>query len=228
MTTTLFEYPKKTFFGRMLPKSKIYEHGKPISSIKDLFVRQVEQIVWQYKLAPETINIKGTQSVPEIQIFSITLKDDNLKPEVLRCIDEAIPYPILYELRFNGKIKAIAAYKRPGDANYEKWSISEYFEGYWVSDDTLRQILPIVIDLEALYHCLLTPLMPYATRPGEKLSIMVARMEQILLKQREIERYEAKLRKEKQFNRKVLINAELRKLKQELESLTRPLPSSGG
>jgi hypothetical protein len=70
--------------------------------------------------------------------------------------------------------------------------------------------------------------MPYATRPGEKLSIMVARMEQILLKQREIERYEAKLRKEKQFNRKVLINAELRKLKQELESLTRPLPSSGG
>ncbi|MDX9868894.1 MAG: hypothetical protein RBT78_13325, partial [Kiritimatiellia bacterium] len=47
------------------------------------------------------------------------------------------------------------------------------------------------------------------------------------LKQRELERCEARLRKEKQFNRKVAINAELRDLKQELKNLTRPLPASG-
>ena len=52
-------------------------------------------------------------------------------------------------------------------------------------------------------------------------------MERICLKQRELERCEARLRKEKQFNRKVAINAELRDLKQELENLTRPLSASG-
>jgi hypothetical protein len=52
-------------------------------------------------------------------------------------------------------------------------------------------------------------------------------MERIRLKQRELERCEARLRKEKQFNRKVAINAELRDLKQELKNLTRPLPASG-
>ena len=94
MTTVLFDYPKKAAFGRVLPKSKIYEHARPTSAIKELFVRQVEQISWQYKLAPETINIKGTMAVPEIQVFSIALRDGELKTEVLRCIDQAIPFPL--------------------------------------------------------------------------------------------------------------------------------------
>jgi hypothetical protein len=44
-------------------------------------------------------------------------------------------------------------------------------------------------------------------------------MERIQLKQRELERCEARLRKEKQFNRKVAINAELRDLIKGLEGL---------
>lgn len=44
-------------------------------------------------------------------------------------------------------------------------------------------------------------------------------MERIRLKQRELARCEARLRQEKQFNRKVAISAELRDLKQELEGV---------
>jgi hypothetical protein len=42
---------------RTLPKNKIYEHSGANTRLKDLFVKQVEQIVWRYKLAPETINL---------------------------------------------------------------------------------------------------------------------------------------------------------------------------
>lgn len=227
MTTTLFEYPRNAAFGRVLPKSKIYKHGSPSTATKELFVRQVEQIAWQYKLAPETINIKGTLSVPEIQVFSVSLKDGELKTDVLRCIDQAIPFPILFELRYDGKVKPVAAFKRPNEADASKWVISEYFDGDWVSADTPRKPLPMVFDLEALYGHLLMPLMPYPALPGESLQTRVERMERIRLKQRELERCEARLRKEKQFNRKVAINAELRDLKQELENLTRPLSPSG-
>jgi hypothetical protein len=219
MTTTLFEYPRNAAFGRVLPKSKIYEHAHPTTATKELFVRQVEQIAWQYKLAPETINIKGTPSVPEIQVFSVALKDGELKPEVLRCIDQAIPFPILFELRFDGKVKPIAAFKRPSEADSAKWVISEYFDADWVPADSSRKPLPMVFDLEALYGHLLTPQMPFPARPGESLQSRVERMELIRLKQRELERCEARLRKEKQFNHKVAINAELRDLKQELEGL---------
>ena len=227
MTAVLFDYPKKAAFGRVLPKNKIYEHGSVSSAVRQLFVRQVEQIVWQHKLAPETVNLKASKAVPEIQIFSITLKGDELKPEVLRCIDLAIPFPIIFELRFDGKVKPVAAFKRPSEAEASKWVISEYFDGDWAPGDTPRKPLPMVFDLETLYGHLLVPLMPYPARPGEDLQTRVDRMERICLKQRELDRCEVRLRKEKQFNRKVAINAELRDLKQELENLTRPLSASG-
>lgn len=226
MTTVLFDYPKNAAYGRVLPKSKIYENGSPSAAVKALFVRQVEQIVWQYKLAPETINIKASRAVSEIQVFSIALKSDELKTEVLRCIDQAIPYPILFELRTEGKAKPIAAYKRPSEADSAKWVISEYFEGGWVPSNKSRRSLPMVFDLESLYARLLTPLMPHPARPGEHLQILVERMEQIRSRQRELDKCKARLRKEKQFNRKVAINAEFRTLKQEIETLIRPTSTS--
>ena len=225
--TTLFEYPRSAAFGRVLPKSKIYEFGSPTRAVKELFVRQVEKITWEYKLAPESINIKSTPAVPEIQVFSIALKEEELKVDVLRCIDQAIPFPILFELRHDGKVKPVSAYKRPSEADSTKWVVSEYFGTKWLAADTPRTPLPVVFDLEALYGHLLSPLMPYPARPDEDLQARVERMERILLKQRELDRCTVRLHKEKQFNRKVAINATLRELKQELENLTRPHSGNG-
>lgn len=220
MTTVLFDYPKSAAFGRVLPKSKIYEHASPSTAVKNLFVRQVEQITWQFKLAPETVNLKGTPSVPEIQIFSITLKTGELKRDVLHCIDQAIPFPILFELRYEGRVRSAAAFKRPGDADKSKWVISDYFESAWQQSEAPRTPLPMVFDLEALYARLLVPLLPFPARPGEGLQACVERMEQIRSRQRELDKCEAYLRKEKQFNRKVAINAKLRQLKNELEAMS--------
>lgn len=227
MTAVLFDYPKSAAFGRVLPKNKIYEHASPSTAVKNLFVRQVEQITWQFKLAPETVNLKGTPSVPEIQIFSITLKTGELKYDVLQCIDRAIPFPILFELRYEGKTQAVAAFKRLSDVDKSKWVVSDYFESAWLQSETPRTALPVVFDLEALYARLLAPLLPFPARPGEGLQACVERMEQIRFRQRELDKCEARLRKEKQFNRKVAINAELRALKQEIKMLTRLLPVSG-
>ena len=187
----------------------------------------MEQIIWQYKLAPETVNLKPSRAVPEIQIFRIALKTGEIKHDVLHCIDQAIPFPILFELRYEGKTQAIAAFKRPSDADSSKWVVSDYFESVWLPSEAPRTSLPVVFDLEALYAHLLTPLLPFPARPGEGLKDRVERMEQIRSRQRELDKCEARLRKEKQFNRKVAINTELRTLKQEIKTLTRLLPVSG-
>ena len=225
--TTLFKYPGSAAFGHVLPKSKIYEQGSPTRATKELFVRQVEKIRWEYKLAPETINLKGTSDVPEIQVFSITLKEGDLKAEVLRCIDQAIPFPIFFELRYDGKVKPVCAYKRPREGDSMQWVTSEYFDTGWMPTDTTRTPLPIAFDLETLYGHLLSPLLPYPARSDESLHARVERMESIRIKQRELACCSVRLRKEKQFNRKIAINAELRELKQKLENLTRPYSSSG-
>ena len=75
MTAAFFDYPKAAAFGRVVPKSRIYEHAGASTALRDLFVTQVDQIVWKYKLAPETTNLAATKAVSEIQVFSISLRN---------------------------------------------------------------------------------------------------------------------------------------------------------
>lgn len=216
-------YPAQTAFRRALPKNKVYEHSRANSRLKELFVKQVEQIVWAYKLAPETLHLPARPGVPEIQVFSLQLKTPELHRDVLRCIDGAIPFPILFELAFEGRTRVIAAYKRPflsgGEADAGRWVLSGYFATDWLSTGCERAAMPVALHMGGLYEQLLHRVIPLPARPQESLADLVARVEQVQAKQRELDKVAARLAKEKQFNRKVEINAELRKIKTELEEL---------
>lgn len=227
--SSLIAYPKQAAFGRILPKNKIYEHSGANTRLKDLFVKQVEQIVWQYKLAPETINLPARPGVPEIQIFSVQLKATELHEDVLRCIDSAVQFPILFELHQGqgnqAQTQVVAAYKRPsmssGEADANRWVLSSYFATEWLPAATARTAMPLALDMAHLYAALLQGLMPLSARPQEAPVDWIARVELAVAKHREVEKTQARLAKEKQFNRKVEINATLRQLKIDLEQLSR-------
>jgi len=223
--TALIAYPKQAAFGRVLPKNKIYEHSGANTRLKELFVEQVEQIVWQYKLAPETINLPARPGVPEIQVFSIQLKSTELHEDVLRCIVGAVQFPILFELNQGqgdqAQTQVVAAYKRPSEADASRWVLSSYFTSDWMPATTARTAMPLALDMAHLYAALLQGLMPLPVRPQEGLPDWIARVELAANKRREVEKTQARLIKEKQFNRKVEINATLRQLKSELQQLSR-------
>lgn len=224
MTSAFFEFPKAAAFGRVVPKSRIYEHADIGTALRNLFVAQVDQIVWKYKLAPETTNLASTKAVSEIQVFGISLRTGTLDEEVLRAIDRAIPFPLLFELSWSGKRRSVAAFKRPSDADSTKWVVSGYFSTDWAPDDAPRRPLPVALNLGGLYDAFLTALMPKtaatAEHTGEDIQTRVARMEAIRAKTREVDRIKARLAREKQFNKRVAINAELRTATQELERLS--------
>jgi len=224
----IFEYPDNAAFGRVLPKSKIFAFGKPTRRIRNLITSEIAQIVWSYKLAPETLNIPAKPSVPEIQIFTVTLKPtaaDDLNDDALRTIDRAIGFPIIFELHRStsagDRVRTIAAYKRPSESDSAKWVVSDYFGTDWMPADTPRSPLPVSLDLAGLYERMLRRLLPLYARPGESIQTHVDRQVQVGIKQRECRRLEAQLQREKQFNRKVEINARLRAIRTELEELTK-------
>lgn len=220
----LISYPKHAEFGRILPKNKVYEHSGANTRLKDLFVEHVEQIVWRYKLAPETTNLPSKPGVPEIQIFAIQLKTPALHYDVLRCIDSAVQFPIVFELTHGSGEEAlqqvVAAYKRPSDADASRWVLSGYFATDWLPVSTPRSEMPLALDLEGLYEQMIHRLLPLRARARESLTDLVDRIELVAIKQREVEKTEVRLAKEKQFNRKVEINATLRQLKIELEQMS--------
>jgi hypothetical protein len=219
-------YPDKAAFGRPLPKNKLYAHSGAGARLKALFVQQVEQIVWQSKLAPETVNLAASPGVPEIQVFCIQLKTTELHTDVLRCIDQAVQYPVIFELAQAGSVQVVACYKRPAasktEADANRWVLSDYFSTGWLPANAARAAMPVALHLGGLYDLLLRALMPVPARPHETLADQVARLGDIAAKQRAVDQAAGQLARTTQFNRKVAINAGLRRQQAELDALRSP------
>ena len=217
----IYDYPKKTAYGKMMPKSKIYQYASPGTRVKELFVREVDKIIWSYKLSPQTLNLSASGFVKEIQVITIYSKSTDLNQDVLRTIDKAIPSPVIFVLMANNKTRYSAAYKRRNEADRSKWVVSEYFFSQWMKKDKQRQSLPIALNLKILYETLIKNFIPIAPISGESMEVFITRVEKIGMKKREAEKFQTKIRKTKQYNRKVELHTELGNLKKEIKALSR-------
>jgi len=97
MTALLYRWPAGAQFGRVVPKNKFYERGQVTTAVKDKFVDEVQRITWAFKLAESTINLPGTKALPELQVFQVDAKSDDVSDGVLTAIDKAVKTPIIFE-----------------------------------------------------------------------------------------------------------------------------------
>lgn len=216
----MFTYPKQATVDRVLPKSKIYAHAKASGALQKKFVDQVDKIVWRFKLAPETTNLAARNGINEIQVFDIHLKEPDLHEDVLRAIDRTIRHPIAFQISCSGKSRNVMTAKRRNEADSAKWVIGEYFWTEWsTSGGKSLETLPAVLDLHALYEHMLRSHLPLPARDGESLTDQLERLGEVLRLDREATQLESKISREKQFNRKVELNQELRRLRQSSEVL---------
>jgi len=216
----LFAYPKQAEVDRTVPKAKLYAHGKVPRRVKECFVAQVGEVVWKYKLSPETINLPASEGIMEIQVFELSLRTPELDDAVLLAIDRAIPFPMVFQLAFESQVRYSASYKRPSEVDPAKWVIEGRFEtGYTERSSATLEALPVALDLASLYHQIVRRHVPLPPRPGESIADHVARYQALEARRRQHRQLQARLALEKQFNRKVELNAALRSLTQEVEAL---------
>jgi hypothetical protein len=215
----MFQFPEQTTVNKVLPKTKIYDKTRPAKTVRDLFVSDVEQIVWKYKLSPDTLRLSPADGIQEIQVFEIALKRSEISLRVLETIDRAIPYPVIYRLCRGQRVRHVAAFKRPAQDGSQKWMIGEYYQTPWTKDAASHNPLPLSLNLKSLYDQMMRAFIALPAREGEQLSELVEREYRVRQFQRQLSQLETKLRSEKQFNRKVDINTEIRSLIKELENL---------
>ena len=215
----MFAYPKQAEFNRIVSKDIIYKKAKPSNAIKKRFVSEVREIVWQYKLSKDTINLIPKDGLTEIQVFKITLKSLELSRDVLRVIDKAIPYPIFYRLIFEDRINRAASYKHVRGKDVDNCVVGDYFETGWGDATAPEMQLPVALNLKFLYEQMMVLYIGLRIRDNETLEELVERAQNIRRKQRELQALEAKMAREKQFNRKVNINAQIRDINAELAAL---------
>ncbi len=214
----MFDFPPSTIVNRPIPKSKILERARPTTRLKELLTHQIQQILWYAKLSPDTIRIPDTPQVPEIQIFHLLLKGKEIDSSLLDFLDKAIPQPILWRLEtLDHRFAHSAAHKRPSEADSSQWVVGSRYTSEFLPEEKHAHLpLPTALDLSHLYTALLAPLLPLAPRRAESLSDLIERCGLHQSLQRRIERLTSRLHREKQFNRKVEINQELKVLQNQL------------
>lgn len=207
MNDVLYRWPQSAAFGRTVPKTKFYEHGNVRTALREKFIEDVQRITWAYKLAESTIRLKGTDAVPEIQVFAVETKGSDIPDDVLAAIDKSVHFPMLFEVSRGNEVRMVAAHKTLGGATPK---VGSYFTTPWLPYDAARAPLPTAIDLPALYEAMLSSLLPVVTRRGESLSKAADRMDKAKKLEREIAALERKLRAEPQLNRKIELRRALK------------------
>lgn len=181
-----WKFPEAAKFGRVIPKEKLYSQAGANTELKQLFVEQVAQIKWAFKLAESTINLAKTEQVHELEVIHIKLKAQTLDEKILTAIDKAIPHPTLFMLTRDAKqvdkrdcantteheiaYQAAHKLKTITQSNKEKWQQSVYLKSQWlVPSSQCSAPLPAATSLESLYNQLLEALLPLGFQSAKKL-----------------------------------------------------------
>lgn len=210
-------FPESTEFNRKIPKQKFYDNLTVSPTLKRVFVEQVSGIFWANKIAPSTLNIAVGEAVKEIQVFEVKLNAPDVSEALLRQIDKEISYHILFLAEYEGRYQAWAGYKEQSAGGTFK--VDSYYHTDWLEEDKL----PLKIDgldLDSVYENFVRQIAGGQlgkAAPAETLKESVEREKRRSELEKKIASLQAKIGKEKQFNRQVEMNSELKRLRKELE-----------
>jgi hypothetical protein len=211
--------PKTTEFNKRIPKQKFYENLPVMPALKRAFVEQIRIIWWRNKIAAATVNLAPGDTVTEIEVLELRLNQPSLDESVLLQIDREIPYHILFLLEYEGKYQAWIGYKEAASGS-SAFKVSQYYHTGWIEADQL----PLRMEghsLDAVYENFVRQIAgeSLALTGTESLHESVERDLRRQQLQKQITALENKIRREKQLNRQVELNAEWKKLRRELEAL---------
>lgn len=213
--------PRTTEFNRRIPKQKFYENLNVSPSLKRIFVEQVKNIYWRNKIATSTTNLAPGTEVTEIEVFEIKLNSPINEDEFFEQIDKGIPYHILFLLEYQGRYQAWIGYKEVTMLSKKSLKVNGYYHTEWLNEDELPLKLE-GLNVDAVYENFVRQIAGAklnVQNDGESLRESVARDEHKQFLQRQIATLQAKIRKEKQLNKQIQMNNELKKFKKELEEM---------
>ena len=198
--------PRSTQVNRRVAKEKLYQNATLAPQTREMIKDQIDSVFWRNKLADSTMAISAGETVTEIQIFEIQLRQRELDKRVLPAIAKAIPYKILFILVFGDEAQVWI--EASGTFYNTDW---QPLGGFMLRFDGLN--------LDAVYENLARQISGGRLGTDGDIEEAVDRDKQRQRLERDIVALEKKLLREKQFNKQVELNGELKRLKKELEEL---------
>lgn len=214
--------PTTTECYKRIPKRKCLERtaGAP-ADLRRAFDAQIREIRWTHKLAASTLNVAPGNDVQEIDVLEIRLRGREIDDSVLMLLEKAIPRQLIFVLAFGDERQIRIGCKETSADDAKTRFIGNHFRTEWMPDTEIR--LPVEgLSMDTVYADLVRRIGGNALNPigAEPLKKSVERdLEQRRLRER-IAALENKIHKEKQLNRQVEMNAELKNLKKEIGDIS--------
>jgi hypothetical protein len=138
---TSLNLPARCELGNTIFKKQFYENARLNAADKKLITNNVEKVVWQYCLKPDTINIQPYQGEEheylEVQVIEVRLKAKARHQRIAKIIMRAIPYPMILQLTYGTGLMVVAGMPRINLADHEKHTIEEFVYSPWVDSQNL-------------------------------------------------------------------------------------------
>ena len=211
-------FPATTEFNKRIPKQKFYENLDVSPTLRRVFVDQIRLVYWRNKLAASTLNIAAGEAVTEIEVFEVRLNEPKLDEAVLKQIDKEIPYHILFILTCDGKAQPWIGYKEAAASGSSAFKVNRCYHTDWMPEDEL-QLRIDGLNMDTVYESLVRQIAgdKLQAESGESLKESVERDEKKKQLEKQIAALESKMRREKQLNRRMEMNAEIKKLKEMIQ-----------
>lgn len=216
MIDNLLKYPDSCIYGKPIPKTTFYKFLEVSPAMRRHFQDDVVSIIWLYKIAEETMQVRKTDTVREIEIFLAELKYQDCDTNLFSFIDKNINKHIVFILKYADQYRLLINYKEWADTAHTRFNITQTFLSDWL---TLAQLsLPIQgNELPTIYDNFVRFIAGNTLQNSGSLGEDVEQQQRKDKLVRDIARLEQAMRREPQYNRQLQINQQLKQLRKQLQ-----------
>lgn len=233
--------PKSTLAEKTITKN-IFELADVSNTDKKMLTKDVEKIIWEYRIAPDNSNIRAVCDdiidYSEIQVIRVDLKQRLHISRIADLILSSFQYPLLLVLCESSETMFVAAHVRINQNDKSRLVIEDVIKTDWIPDanipedilDMSRMRTTNLFDLYSdLYDALLRIKAESQAPISKKLTPEEYRAinETIASIDEQIAILRAQLKKEDQFNRQMELNNKIKGLQKSKEEFFRCISENG-
>ena len=178
----------------------------------------VERLTWMHKLAPESVNLTG-EGIAEFQVFELRARKRMDFGNLLLGIDQAIPYTVVYAVRYEDEVYYATAAKHPHPADAGRMVVDYTFRCDWLPHTDRRYQLHLRDNLDTVYLDFCRQLVGHDVPSHWELAELVDFRNAVEPLERQATKLRTQVLKERQFNRQVELNQVLRGVEEKLKGL---------
>ena len=236
----MFNINENCRLDQFIAKKNFYTYADLTSGDKDLFKDNISKITLTYQLQPNKINIlpfkDDIREYPLINFFDIAVEKDVKIKRIAEIVMKSIPYPTVITFLWEDKKQIWTAHQRTnlndsskntleefvftkwfdGSVEFVEWSL-KWFDISKMNMTNFYTLYSNMVDNISVYNANSTLNIQNSTLlSGEEARRLTSDIQELDLK---IAMLKSKIKKETQFNKRMEMNIEIKKLEQKKKEI---------